>query len=100
VTRDRRATLQPVAEMRVIRGRWWLADKSSAEGVSGTLTLSDDEFRLDLEDTLLTDPALGAKVLDYEAPVPVDRILGETTDRDEVTLERCDLAGRNLKRAG
>lgn len=83
-----------MSETRVIRGRWWLADKSSNEGVPGTLTLSDEEFRLDLEDSLLTDPALKAKVLDYHAPVPVDRILGETTDRNEVTLERCDLAQR------
>ena len=45
-----------MAETRVIRGRWWLADKSSAQGVPGTL--SDDEFRLELEDTLLIDKAL------------------------------------------
>jgi hypothetical protein len=84
-----------VSETRVIRGRWWLADKadkSGNEGVPGTLILSDEEFRLELEGTLLTDPALRRRVADHCSSVPVDRILGETTERRQVTLERCDLA--------
>jgi hypothetical protein len=82
-----------MAETRLVRGRWWLAEESSNEGVPGTLTLSDDEFRLELEGTLQTDPALKPKLFELRAEIGVVRILGETADRKEVTLERCDLAG-------
>jgi ApeA N-terminal domain 1 len=83
---------QRVDEKHAVRGRWWLAAESFKEGVPGTLTISDDGFQLDLEGTLLTDPALKAKVLDHRAPVPIDRIHGETADRKAVTLETCQLA--------
>jgi ApeA N-terminal domain 1 len=82
-----------VSETRVIWGRWWLAGRSSKRGVPGTLTLSNDSFQLDLEGRLPMSPRTRAKVVDPDASVVFDRVLGETTDRKEVTLDRCQYAG-------
>jgi hypothetical protein len=60
------------------------------------LTLSDDQFRLDLEGTLHQPSAeKGAPVSGLPGPLPdvVDRVLGETIDRKDVTLESCALVG-------
>jgi hypothetical protein len=69
-----------------------LPESSRDEGVPGTLTLSDDEFLLELEGMLLTDPALRTRVLDYFAPIPLERVHGESGDRVALTLETCDVA--------
>ena len=84
-----------MSETRLLHGRWWLADKSFDDAVRGTLTLSDDGFRLDLEGTLHerpTDQDPLTALVDARLPNRVERILGETTDREDLTLENCDLA--------
>jgi hypothetical protein len=70
-----------------------LPESSSDAGVPGTLRLSDEEFRLELEGTLLIDSALRERVSDYFAPVPLERVHGESGDRRAVTLESCEFAG-------
>ena len=92
-------------EERVIEGRWWLPEQSPDDGVRGTLTLSDDAFRLKLEGTLHgRDPEKDTLTALFEDQLPphVTRILGETVDRKDITLHECTLAGSGThgKRGG
>ena len=81
---------------RVFQGMWRLPTWRPQRGVPGTLTLSGDRARLELDGTLLTTKRLRESVLGPERPGVVPRILGATEDgKTLVTLERCDLAGRS-----
>jgi hypothetical protein len=75
---------------------WRLPTWRPQRGIPGTLTLSGNRARLELDGTLLTTKRLRQSVLDPDRPGVVPRILGATDDgKTLVTLDRCDLAGRS-----
>jgi ApeA N-terminal domain 1 len=81
-----------VTETRTLHGRWRLPDQALDRAIRGTLTLSDDAFHLDLEGSLHRVPEDGPSAyVNYQVPTAVDRILGETTEGVDVTLETCTL---------
>ena len=89
-------------DRRVIEGRWWLAEQTPDDAVRGTLVVSDDEFRLTLEGSFREVENDDLTALFAQPPPHVDRILGETVDRKDVTLHDCTLAGSGThgKRGG
>lgn len=78
-------------ETRVVRGRWWLACDSEKAGVSGTLTLSDDEFLLALEGTVWKNEQ------ERHEFASTCRILGMTNDGKRYTLDGCVQGGYSTR---
>ena len=79
-----------------------MAEQSPDDAVRGTLMVSDDEFRLTLEGSFRDVDNDGLTPLFVASPSHVDRILGETVDRKDITLHDCTLAGSGThgKRGG
>ena len=57
--------------------------------------MSDREFRLELDGTLLTTRGLKRTIAHSSSPDPLNRILGLVDEgKTRLTLERCDFAGQ------